>query len=516
MIYVLNQDGKPLMPSTRFRHFRQLIREGRAVKISSRPYVVKLLYETPNNVQPIVLGIDPGRTNIGTCAILKDGSPVWEAEAVTRNKEIPKLMKKRKAHRRGKRQHRRQKRQRRAIRHGTTVKKGFKEQKQVTASKSVGVIERVLPGCEKPIRCIGIRNKEARFNNRKREQGWLTPTARQLLLTHVNIVKRIMRYLPVSEIVLEINKFAFMALDNPHIQRWQYQKGPLFGHGSVNEAVDTMQDGHCLLCQKPIEAHHHIIPRSMDGSDTIGNICGLCKKHHVLVHTDEKWQKKLTTRKNGMNKKYGAQNVLNQIIPKLTEELSQLAPTLVTDGRSTKAFRDTHGIPKAHRTDAYCIACSVLEQPSGIVADHPESLHIRQFRRHDRKACKKAMASRKYLLNGEVVAVNRHKAIIDKPGSKEEIKQTEDSLEEYLQRPDAVKPGYLRVQKHPPVYQNMDRILPGAIFSVDGVPKVMVASQGRHNTKDGPKPNYYRFADGTKATPAHCKLICHNAGLVFV
>ena len=82
----------------------------------------------------------------------------------------------------------------------------------------------------------------------------------------------------------------------------------------------------------------------------------------------------------------------------------------------------------------------------------------------------------------------------------------------------AVKPGYLRVQKHRPIYKNVDRELPGAVFLVKDVHevKVMVASMGRHDTKDGPKPNYYRFTDGTKATPGNCVLIRHNAGLVFV
>ena len=514
VIFVLAPDGKPLMPSKRYRHFRSLMKEGKAKKISSKPYVVQLLYETPEETQPLVLGMDPGRTNIGVTVVRENGTPVWSAQLQTRNEEIPKLKKTQRMYRQNRRHNRRKKRQRRAVHYGTTTKKPCKEQKQITANKSVGVIERVLPGCKKPIRCIGIKNKEARFNNRRRKEGWLTPTANQLKQTHVNLVKKIKQFLPITAIVLEINKFAFMALDKPKIVRWEYKKGPLFGKGSVNEAVDAMQDGHCLLCEEKIEAHHHIIPRSKNGSDTLGNICGLCAKHHTLVHTEAEWHEKLVSMKEGLNKKYGALSVLNQIIPSLTVELSDLAPTFVTSGKSTKEFREENNIPKNHHTDAYCIACSVLSNQANIVMDL-DYVQIRQFRRHDRKACIKHMLDRKYTLNGETVAVNRHKATQNIPGSKKAVSQKEDSLEEYRKRPDA-KVAYLRVTKHEPVYQESTRILPGAKFSVNGAVKVMVASQGRQKIKEGSRPSYYRFSDGTKATPRQCKLLCHNAGLVFV
>ena len=39
----------------------------------------------------------------------------------------------------------------------------------------------------------------------------------------------------------------------------------------------------------------------------------------------------------------------------------------------------------------------------------------------------------------------------------------------------------------------------------------MTASKGLHNGK----PDYYIFADGTKAVPRKCELIAHNQGLCF-
>lgn len=64
MVYIVNKNGEPLMPSTRYRHIKELIKNGLAKKISSKPFVVQLLYETDNITQPLIMGIDPGRTNI--------------------------------------------------------------------------------------------------------------------------------------------------------------------------------------------------------------------------------------------------------------------------------------------------------------------------------------------------------------------------------------------------------------------------------------------------------------------
>ena len=51
MIYIISKNGKPLMPSKRYRHVKKMIREGKATKISSKPFVVKLNYDTPEIVQ---------------------------------------------------------------------------------------------------------------------------------------------------------------------------------------------------------------------------------------------------------------------------------------------------------------------------------------------------------------------------------------------------------------------------------------------------------------------------------
>lgn len=507
-VYVLNKDGKPLMPTTRCGHIRHLLKEKKARVVRTNPFTIKLVYKTDDVVQPLYLGIDPGRTNIGVAVVKVDGTAVFTAHLETRNKEIPKLMVKRKEHRQGRRHYRRCKRQRRAAAHGTLSKKC---KKQDTAqggniskrAQTIGVFERNLPGCENSVLCIGIKNKEARFNNRVRPARWLTPTANQLLLTHVNFVKKICKFLPISDVVLEINKFAFMALDNPNIQKWQYQQGPLYQKGSLENAVSEQQDYHCLFCEKTIEHYHHVILRSENGSDTIANIVGLCAEHHDLIHKDDKLKEELAKKKQGLNKKYGALSVLNQIIPALTYELGSRfqGHFYVTTGKSTYDYRAAHSVSKDHWLDAYCIACSVL--PDGCFDNTINSrvpYELKQFRRHDRQVCQQQNVKRKYYLDKKLVATNRHKA----------IKQETDSLEEY--RNNGGTTDKLVVKEHKPTNKRLNRILPGALMAANGKLNVMVASRGLHNGI----PDNYVFDNNSKAKPSKCTLINKNKGIVFV
>lgn len=127
-VYVLNKDGKPLMPTARCGHVRHLLKEQKARVVTSKPFTIQLLYETDDVVQPLYLGIDPGRTNIGVAVVKADGTAVFTAHLETRNKEIPKLMKKRKDSRRARRTNgRRCRRQRRAKANGTISKKCVKQ-----------------------------------------------------------------------------------------------------------------------------------------------------------------------------------------------------------------------------------------------------------------------------------------------------------------------------------------------------------------------------------------------------
>ena len=242
----------------------------------------------------------------------------------------------------------------------------------------------------------------------------------------------------------------------------------------------------------------------LDKNWFIDNIIGLCTQHHDLVHKDATWQKRLAKKKTGLNKKYGALSVLNQIIPALTKELSSLFPKhfFVTNGKSTYDYRAAHGVSKDHWLDAYCIACSVLPNDTcDKTINSRVPYELKQFRRHDRRALNNENMSRVYTFNGKMVATNRHKA----------TEQTTDSLEEFRQRqPNDV--CNLKVKEHHPTYRNMNRNYPGSVFLVGNQVHVM---QGIAGSKDG-EATTYKDTNANSIAAGKCKFVAKNSGILFV
>lgn len=497
-IYVLNKDGTPLMPSHRYGRVKRMLHTGKARISSTRPLIICLTYQVTEPVtQPVILGMDPGRTNIGNCALETSGSVLYASLVETRNKAVPKLMKERRGHRQASRHGERKRLQRRAIRADKTGMARATE------------YWRMLTGQKNPIRCKVIRNQEARFQNRKRPEGWLTPTAEHLLRTHINAVQKIQKILPVSAVVLEVNRFDFARMENPDIGNWEYQKGRLAGFADVREAVSLQQKGRCLLCgRRKIGHYHHIVPRSQGGSESIDNYAGLCEACHEKVHTDRDAKGRLLAKKKGIKKKYHALSVLNQIMPKLLQELPKLVPTFVTTGYETHMIRESVGLPEkqkddgTHYMDAWCIAMSIVGTYD-VGPDFSGLYHIRQFRRHDRARIE-AQKERTYIYAGKVVAKNRHKRT-----GQADAKDPFPSLAEYLQEHPGHK-GRLTVRKSTRSYNNTRRDLPGTVYTEKGKPFVLRATQsnGARLYAVGGGMDYHK--------KVNCKLSRHNAGLVYV
>ena len=495
-VYVQDKAGNPLMPTTRYGWVRRALKSGRAKPVTAVPFTIRLTYDpAAHETQPVTLGIDPGRTNIGLAAVTNTGKCLYSARCKTRNKEIPKFMATRRQHRQASRRGERLARKRLAKRLGTIMK---------------SMLERMLPGCEKPVKVKDIINTEARFNNRKRPAGWLTPTATHLLRTHINLAKKIMSILPVTRIAIEMNRFAFMALENKGIRHWDYQKGPLYGYGSLHNAISEQQDGKCLLCRKrSIEHYHHIVPRRKNGSDTIGNIAGLCECCHDLVHKDTVAAEKLQSKKSGLNKKYHALSVLNQIIPYLAGELFQMfgENLFAVNGWDTKQFREDNCIQKGHDIDAYCIACSTL--PDRTILDVPKhSFKILQFRRHNRANIHR-QTERTYKLDGRTVACNRHKRTDQKEDSLAEWYET--AVKEYGAREADAMRSRLTVTKSTRSYNTPGRLMPGTVFIFKGKRYVMSGqlTGGKYLRAVGE-------ALQTRNFPVKkCDIVAENTGLVY-
>lgn len=347
----------------------------------------------------------------------------------------------------------------------------------------------------------GIKPQEARFDNRKRPAGWLTPTATQLKRSYHNLIKRLAKFLPVSDVCFELNKFAFMQLENGVIYGSDYQNGRLRGFDSVEDYISNRQEGCCAMpgCQHGIEHYHHLTPRSKGGSDRPENIVGLCEKCHEELHKGH-----LSLPDKGEFKRFAGTSVLNQVIPSLTLELScEWGEHFhACSGFETKLVRESLGLPKDHDADAVAIMAACL----GLVPFGwgGYRYRIQQYRRQDR-ARVRAQFERTYKLDGRIVAKNR-KPRSEQPAGMPGLSEAGLSREEVSR---LVVSGSRRS------YNRLGRVMPGALYEIGGRLCVLTGQQcggdyllfGFDLLDDKGKPSRVRCQDA--------RLVCHNKGLVF-
>ena len=68
MVYVISQNGQPLMPTDRHGKVRHLLKDGKAKVVKRCPFTIQLLYESTEYRQDITLGVDAGSKHIGLSA----------------------------------------------------------------------------------------------------------------------------------------------------------------------------------------------------------------------------------------------------------------------------------------------------------------------------------------------------------------------------------------------------------------------------------------------------------------
>lgn len=411
MIYIVNKYNKPLMPTNRHSHIRKLLKQGKAVVINSNPFTVKLKYETANITQPLYCGIDTGRENIGLGVSNEKGECIVKVKVVTNNKTIKIKMDERRCHRQERHLHKRQKKQRKALKEGNVIRSNNRIEYK---NKQVSYIEVKAIGADEPAIHKVIRGAESKFNNRKRSENWLTPSARQLIWCHITAFKKICEFLPVTNLTIEAVKFDFQRLEDSNIADWNH--GALFGFKNATEYIKTKQNGKCAICNEPIEHIHHIVPRSEGGSDNVKNLVGLCKHCHDMVHKDESLLK-------GIKQQYKI-SLLNTVMPYLLDEFANLSKQMsiemkVCTGYDTFKTRQKYNIDKDHSNDGYAI--SLYDREVKKVSDVPE-LTLRRFKKKSNNNIAR-LGQREYYLDNKLVAINRHKSMCQTCDSFEDFKQ---------------------------------------------------------------------------------------------
>lgn len=330
MVYVISQNGTPLMPTEHHGKVRRLLKRKRAKVIRLTPFTIQLLYGTGSErVQPVVLGVDTGFDTAGYSASTEK-KVLFEAEEEMRT-DIPQLLTER--------------REKRCARRNRKT-----------------------------------RYREARFDNRRKPKGWLPTSIEAKLVAHQNTVRFIASLLPVSKIIIETAAFDIQKIRNPEIGGEEYQQGEQMGFWNTREYV-LYRDGHeCRLCggkrKDPVLEVHHKIRRIDGGSDRPENLVTLCSTCHGLLHQGE--IKTDFTKPKG----YKAEALMSvmrwELLRRLRAEYGEECVSM-TFGYITKNTRIRNGLEKSHRVDARCIA----GHPDA--ASSEEWHEMRKLRCHNRK-----------------------------------------------------------------------------------------------------------------------------------
>lgn len=328
MVYVLNQNGQPLMPTKNYAKVRVLLKQGKAKVVNKCPFTIQLLYSSTNYTQKVTLGVDSGSKHIGVSATIKD-KVLFEADVELRN-DIVDLLSTRRELRRSRRNRK-------------------------------------------------TRYRKPRFNNRRRKDGWLAPSVKQKIDSHLTMVSKVCKILPISNIVVEVVSFDIQKIKNPTISGTDYQQGEQLDFWNVREYV-LFRDGHICQCCKgkskdKILNVHHIESRKT-GSDAPNNLITLCETCHKGYHKGTVKLPKTIHR--GMS--FRDATFMGVMRWAFYNKLKKTYPNVsLTYGYITKNTRIENGLPKDHYIDARCIGGN----PNAV--SNGEVFYYKKVRCHNRQ-----------------------------------------------------------------------------------------------------------------------------------
>ena len=361
MVYVLAKDGQPLIPTERHGKVRRMLKSGEAKAVRRCPFTIQLTYDIEGpETQPVSLGVDAGNKTVGVSATTKE-KVLYEAEITLRN-DIPELLSTRRESRRGRRSRK-------------------------------------------------TRYREPRFNNRKRKDEWLAPSVQNKVDTHLTVIDRICRMLPVSDITIETASFDLQKLkaDLEGLEAPKgegYQQGEQYGFWNAREYV-LFRDGHtCQCCKgrskdKVLNVHH--IESRKTGGDAPNNLITLCETCHKGYHAGTVKLPK-SIKRGAIFKDAAFMGIMRWAFFNKAKETygSKSIPVHMTYGYITKNTRIAHGLDKAHHIDARCISGNPDAKPSGeIFIQKKVRCHNRQIHKMSigKNGCRK-LNQAPYLVKG--------------------------------------------------------------------------------------------------------------------
>lgn len=309
MVYVINKQGQALMPTERFGKVRRLLKNSLAHVVCRIPFTIQLDYDTTDYTQPVSLGVDAGSKHIGISATTSE-KELYAADVELRNDIVDKLSTRR-------------------------------ELRRTRRSR--------------------IRYRKARFNNRvsSKRKGWLAPSVENKIQTHLTVVEKIHKFLPITNIVVETASFDIQKIKNPSISGSEYQQGEQLDFFNVREYV-LFRDNHtCQHCKgkskdKVLNVHH------IESRKTGGNLITLCETCHKAYHRGEF---ELNVKRGKSFRDSAFMGIMRW---SFYDRLKNIYPNVsMTFGYITKNTRITNNLPKEHYVDARCISGNPTAKPLG-------------------------------------------------------------------------------------------------------------------------------------------------------
>lgn len=314
LVYVLNKNGLPLMPTHRFGKVRHLLKSGKAEIVKRSPFTIQLNYESDNYTQPITLGVDTGSKHIGLSATTET-EELYCSEVELRN-DIVELLSTRRENRRTRRSR--------------------------------------------------LRYRKARFNNRvaTKKEGWLAPSIRNKIDSHLKVIENVHKILPISKVIVEVASFDTQLLkaeaEGKTMSGVDYQNGEMRGWNTREYVLfrDNHTCRHCLgkSKDKVLEVHH--LESRKTGGNAPNNLITLCRTCHKKYHNGE------IDFKIKRGEKYNDTTFMGIMRWPLYNKLKEVYQDVeLTYGYITKNNRIKHGLAKEHYNDAYCISGNFNAKP---------------------------------------------------------------------------------------------------------------------------------------------------------
>lgn len=341
MVYVLDINGQPFMPTNRHGKVRRLLKSGHAKVVNRCPFTIQLLYDSTNHTQPITLGVDAGSKTIGLSATTKN-KVLYESEVTLRNDIVDLLSTRRE------------------------LRKSRRNRK--------------------------TRYRKYRLKNRvhSKQKGWLAPSIENKINFHLTVVDKVCKILPIYTIVVEVAAFdtqLLKAKDYGEIlpQGTDYQNGDMKGYNTREYVL--FRDGHKCRCCKgkskdTVLQTHHIESRKT-GGNAPNNLVTLCKTCHSDYH---KGLIKLpdSVHRGNSYKDAAFMSIMRWTTYNRLKEQHTDKHVYMTYGYITKHNRIEANLPKAHYIDARCISGNPLAKPVDNVVYYQKKVrcHNRQIHKN--------------------------------------------------------------------------------------------------------------------------------------